>query len=148
MTRADLEKQLDTCRSLTIRQWACALLLGEAPEYLTIQSPKWVRYIEDGRLEIDTNLAENAIRPFARGKRAWLYADTASGEKVSAAFFSLIETAKANALEPYTICAGCLSACCMQNCPRLRGAVTLSSIRQLLSASSLLRCYLRRTEHR
>ena len=75
--------------------------LSEALAYLTIQSPKWARYIEDGRLEIDTALAENAIRPFARGKRAWLFADTASGATVSAAFFSLVETAKANALEPY-----------------------------------------------
>jgi transposase len=75
--------------------------LSEALAYLMSQSPKWARYIEDGRLEIDTTLAENAIRPFARGKRAWLYADTASGATVSAAFFSLIETAKANALQPY-----------------------------------------------
>lgn len=75
--------------------------LGEALAYLTKQWPKLVRYIEDGRLEIDTNLAENAIRPFARGRRAWLFADTVSGARASAAFFSLVETAKANGLEPY-----------------------------------------------
>src|SRR5262249_1059450 len=39
--------------------------LGEALAYLTKQWPKLVRYVEDGRLEIDTNLAENAMRPFA-----------------------------------------------------------------------------------
>lgn len=75
--------------------------LGEALAYLIKQWPKLVRYVEDGRLEIDTNLAENAIRPFARGRRAWLFADTVSGAKASAAFFSLVETAKANGLEPY-----------------------------------------------
>jgi transposase len=75
--------------------------LGEALAYLTRQWPKLARYVEDGRLEIDTNLAENAIRPFARGRRAWLFADTVSGAKASAAFFSLVETAKANGLEPY-----------------------------------------------
>jgi transposase len=75
--------------------------LGEALAYLTKQWPKLVRYIEDGRLEIDTNLAENAIRPFARGRRAWLFADTISGAKASALFYSLVETAKANGLEPY-----------------------------------------------
>jgi transposase len=75
--------------------------LGEALAYLAKQWPKLVRYIEDGRLEIDTNLAENAIRPFARGRRAWLFADTVSGAKASATFFSLVETAKANGLEPY-----------------------------------------------
>jgi hypothetical protein len=75
--------------------------LGEALAYLTKQWTKLVRYIEDGCLEIDTNLAENAIRPFARGRRAWLFADTVSGATASAAFFSLVETAKANGLEPY-----------------------------------------------
>jgi hypothetical protein len=75
--------------------------LGEALAYLTKQWPKLVRYIEDGQLAIDTNLAENAIRPFARGRRAWLFADTVSGAKASAMFFSLVETAKANGLEPY-----------------------------------------------
>ena len=80
--------------------------LGEALAYLTKQWPKLVRYIEDGRLEIDTNLAENASRPFARGRRAWLFADTVSGAKASATFFSLVETAKANGLEPYAYLRG------------------------------------------
>lgn len=75
--------------------------LGEALGYLAKQWPKLARYIEDGRLEIDTNLAENAIRPFARGRRAWLFADSVSGAKASAMLYSLVETAKANGLEPY-----------------------------------------------
>jgi len=64
--------------------------LGEALGYLTKQWPKLVRYIEDGHLEIDTNLAENAIRPFARGRRAWLFADTVNGAKASAMFYTLV----------------------------------------------------------
>lgn len=75
--------------------------LGEALAYLNRQWTKLIRYVDDGRLAIDTNLAENAIRPFARGRRAWLFADTVKGAKASAAFFSLVETAKANGLEPY-----------------------------------------------
>jgi len=75
--------------------------LGEALAYLTKQWPKLARYIEDGRLEIDTNLAENAIRPFARGRRVWLFGETVSAAKASALFYSLVETAKANGLEPY-----------------------------------------------
>jgi hypothetical protein len=43
--------------------------LGEALGYLDTQWPKLVRYVEDPRLAIDTNLAENAIRPFALGRR-------------------------------------------------------------------------------
>jgi transposase len=75
--------------------------LGEALAYLAKQWSKLVRYVDDGRLAMDTNLAENAIRPFARGRRAWLFADSVKGAKASAAFFSLVETAKANGVEPY-----------------------------------------------
>ena len=46
-------------------------------------------------------LAENAIRPFAVGRRNWLFADTSRGAKASATMYSLIETAKASGLEPY-----------------------------------------------
>ena len=69
--------------------------------YLDKQWPKLVRYIEDGRLRIDTNLVENAIRPFAVGRKGWLFSDTVRGAEASANLYSLIETAKANGLEPY-----------------------------------------------
>jgi transposase len=75
--------------------------LGEALTYLANQWPKLIRYVEDGRVAIDTNLAENAIRPFALGRRNWLFADSLKGAKASAAWYSLVETAKANGLEPY-----------------------------------------------
>lgn len=75
--------------------------LGEALACLTKQWPKLIRYVADGRLAIDTNPAENAIRPFALGRRNWLFADTVKGAKASAALYSLVETAKANGLEPY-----------------------------------------------
>ena len=75
--------------------------LGEALSYLITQWPKLVRYVEDPRLAIDTNLAENAIRPFALGRRNWLFADTVKGAKASAALYSIVSTARANGLEPY-----------------------------------------------
>jgi len=75
--------------------------LGAALAYLLKQWPKLVRYAEDGRVAIDTNLAENAIRPFALGRRNWLFADTVSGAKASANLYSLVQTARANELEPY-----------------------------------------------
>jgi len=59
-----------------------------------------IGYCEDGRLNISNALAENAIRPFAVGRRNWLFSDTARGAKASATCYSLIETAKANGLEP------------------------------------------------
>ncbi|MBT4129316.1 MAG: transposase, partial [Candidatus Marinimicrobia bacterium] len=52
-------------------------------------------------LNISNAKAENAIRPFAVGRKAWLFADTSQGARASATCYSLIETAKANSLEPY-----------------------------------------------
>ena len=60
-----------------------------------------IGYCDDGKLDISNALAENAIRPFAVGRRNWLFSDTSRGAKASATCFSLIETAKANRLDPY-----------------------------------------------
>ena len=92
-----------------LHEWASALVaqtlpsgkLGDALSYLLKQWPKLIRYVEDGRLAIDTNLAENAIRPFALGRRNWLFSDTVNGAKASASLYSLVQTARANELEPY-----------------------------------------------
>ena len=74
---------------------------GKALHYLHNEWPKLVRYLDDGRLEIDNNLAENAIRPFVVGRKHWLFSDSVKGVTASANLYSLIETAKANGLEPY-----------------------------------------------
>ena len=74
---------------------------GRALTYLHGQWEKLIRYLDDGRLPIDNNLVENAIRPLALGRKAWLFADTVNGAKASANLYSLIETGKANGLEPY-----------------------------------------------
>lgn len=76
-------------------------LTGKALGYLDKQWPRLIRSLEHGRVEVDNNLCENAIRPFALGRRAWLFADTPAGAEASANLYSLIETAKANGLEPY-----------------------------------------------
>ena len=75
--------------------------LGKALGYLDRNWDKLTVYTEDGRLSIDNNSAENAIRPFVIGRKNWLFSDTPKGAKASAALYSLIETAKANGLEPY-----------------------------------------------
>jgi transposase len=59
------------------------------------------RYTHDGRYLMDNNLAENAIRPFVIGRKNWLFSQSVKGVKASANLYSLIETAKANGLEPY-----------------------------------------------
>jgi transposase len=74
---------------------------GKALGYVHNQWDKLVRYLDDGRLPIDNNRTENAIRPFVLGRKNWLFSDTVAGAQASANLYSLIETAKANALEPY-----------------------------------------------
>jgi hypothetical protein len=75
--------------------------LGTALSYMRDQWSMLVRYPERGDLPIDNNRCENAIRPFVLGRKAWLFSDTVAGAKASAVIYSLIETAKANGLEPY-----------------------------------------------
>ncbi len=76
-------------------------LLGKALGYLDKNWEKLTVYTQDGRLNIDNNRAENAIRPFVVGRKNWLFSATVSGAKASANLYGLIETAKANGLEPY-----------------------------------------------
>jgi transposase len=76
-------------------------LLGKALNYLNKNWEKLTVYTQDGRLSIDNNPAENAIRPFVIGRKNWLFSATVEGAASSANLYSLIETAKANGLEPY-----------------------------------------------
>ena len=64
------------------------------------QWDKLMVYCSNGELNISNILAENAIRPFVMGRKAWLFSDTPKGAQASAIHYSLIETAKANGLEP------------------------------------------------
>jgi len=75
--------------------------LGKALAYLLAHWEGLTRFLDDGRLEVDNNRAENAIRPFTQGRKAWLFSATVEGAKASANLYSLVETAKANGLEPY-----------------------------------------------
>ena len=74
---------------------------GKALTYLSNEWDKLQVYLQDGRLQMDNNLTENAIRPFVVGRKNFLFSDSVGGVKASANLYSLIETAKANGLEPY-----------------------------------------------
>jgi len=74
---------------------------GEALAYLHNHWQGLIAYCDDGRYHIDNNLIENAIRPFCIGRRGWLFSDTPAGAAASATLYSLVQTAKANNLEPY-----------------------------------------------
>ncbi len=75
--------------------------LGKAVNYTLAYWSELSRYTENGSWPIDNNLAENAIRPFVIGRKAWLFSNSQRGATGSAHLYSLIETAKANNREPY-----------------------------------------------
>ena len=75
--------------------------LGKAITYAQNQWPYLLRYLDSGLLDIDNNAAERAIKPFVVGRKNWLFAQGVNGANASAVLYSLIETAKANGLEPY-----------------------------------------------
>jgi transposase len=76
-------------------------LLGKALSYTLSQWPRLIRYLDDGIIRMDNNLVENDIRPFVVGRKNWLFFDQPGGAEAGAVLYSLIQTAKANGLEPY-----------------------------------------------
>ena len=94
----------------TIRDWMdtrffIAQQLGgaiaKAFVYLNNQFSKLKVYLTDGRLCIDNNGAENHVRPIAIGRKNWLFATSTKGADAIASWYTIIETAKLNCLEPY-----------------------------------------------
>jgi transposase len=65
------------------------------------QESKLRVFLENSHVPIDTNVVENAIRPFVVGRKNWLFSGSPRGADSSALIYSLIETAKANNLEPW-----------------------------------------------
>lgn len=92
-----------------LRQWlmdasltvAPQSALGKAISYAQHIFPRAIRYVDHPLLKPDTNVVENAIRPFVIGRKNWLFSGCALGAHASAAIYSLIETAKANGHDPY-----------------------------------------------
>jgi transposase len=75
--------------------------LGKAISYALSQRKYLERFLLDGRLEISNNRAERSIKPFVIGRKNWLFANTGRGAAASAVFYSIIETAKENGLNPF-----------------------------------------------
>ena len=80
---------------------APGMKLYQALDYAIEQWPAVMTALEDGRLPIDNNRAEQAIRPFAVGRRNWLFSDTQAGAHASAGIYSVVTTARANGLKTY-----------------------------------------------
>ena len=75
--------------------------MGSAIEYLQNQWAKLVVFLENGHAPLDNNAVENGIRPFVIGRKNWLFSFTPNGAFASALLYSLVETAKANGMNPY-----------------------------------------------
>jgi len=89
-------KWIEVCWANTLPQD----LLGKAFTYAQNQKKYLTAYLSDGRIEISNNRAERSIKPFVIGRKNWLFCNTPSGAKSSAAVYSLIQTAIENGLNP------------------------------------------------
>ncbi len=75
--------------------------LGVAIRYVINQWNYLTIYLEDGNLQIDNNTAEQRIKPFVIGRKNWVMNQNPRGADASAILYSLVQTAKANNLEPF-----------------------------------------------
>jgi transposase len=75
-------------------------LLDKAIQYTLNQWDALTYYVKDGTVAIDNNAAERQIRPFAIGRKNWLFMGSPEGAKAAAGLYSLIETAKLNDVNP------------------------------------------------
>lgn len=110
----------------SFREWASSaieeavpgLALHKALAYALRYWPYVMNVLEDGRLGLDNNIAERAIKPFVIGRKNWLFSDTPKGAEASAAIYSIVVTAKLNGLNQRAYLEWVLSE--MPNDERLR----------------------------
>ena len=77
-------------------------LMGQALDYALGQWNTLEIFLEDGRVEIDNNLVENAIRPTALGKKNWLFLGEAAAGERGAILYTVIESCRRRGVEPYS----------------------------------------------
>lgn len=98
--------------------------IAKAINYSLNQWQQLIRYCDDGRLEIDNNRAERAIKPFTTGRKNWLFCGNENGARAGATIFSLVETCKNHGIEPYEYFKYVLS--------NIRTADTIEALEKLL----------------
>lgn len=76
-----------------------ASVYGQALAYACHELPRIRLYLDHGFCEIDNNRVENAIRPFALGRKNWMFCDTNKGAGASAAIYTVLQTAKQNGVD-------------------------------------------------
>lgn len=75
--------------------------IGEAIQYALNNKEDFMNYLLDGNCSISNNLSENSIRPYTLGRKNWLFSGSPRGADASAAVYSIVESAKANGINPY-----------------------------------------------
>ena len=75
--------------------------MGNAIDYALSQWPMLTVFLNDGRVEIDNNLVENAIRPTAIGKKNWLFIGEAEAGERGAILYTMVESCRRRGLDPY-----------------------------------------------
>ncbi|HOC54160.1 MAG TPA: IS66 family transposase [Verrucomicrobiota bacterium] len=88
-------------RLLAVRRFLPQSAMGTAIDYALGQMPGLEVYLQDGRIEIDNNLVENAIRPTAVGKKNWLFVGEAGAGERSAILYTIIESCRRRNVDPY-----------------------------------------------
>ena len=103
--RAALPELLDsffTWAEITERKLSTKSALAEALRYAITRRAALTRFATNARLEADNNIAENAIRGIALGRRNWLFAGSDEGGHRAATVITILQTAKLNGLNPQT----------------------------------------------
>lgn len=75
---------------------------SKAIRYMLDRWQALTRFVDDGRIEIDNNIAEQALRTVVVGRKNWLHCGSDTGGERAAAMYSLIGSAKMNGLDPFT----------------------------------------------
>jgi hypothetical protein len=88
-------------RLKTRRRFLPRSLMGKAIDYALGQWPSLFVFLADGRLEIDNNRIENAIRPTAIGKKNWLFIGNAQAGERRAIIYTVIECCRRRGLNPF-----------------------------------------------
>jgi transposase len=95
-----LIEQMQAWFTTTLRRVSGRSDIAAAIRYALARWDALTRYLDDGRLAIDNNAVERAIRPLVLGRKNWLFAGSDAGGERAATIYSLTETAKMNGLDP------------------------------------------------
>jgi hypothetical protein len=107
-TRAGLSWSVYITRALKLKKrFLPQSTMGATIDYTLSLWPALTVYLEDGRVEIDNNLVENAIGPTALGKKNWLFIGDARAGDRGAILYSIIESCRRRGVEPFTLPARC-----------------------------------------